>query len=308
MDPALMGEEPTPEFRARLEWQIQTALRRETRFSEPTAAPRPRARTALLVVAALVIGGAVGWIPGYAQESQERSQLVQNAQSEASLIQLRLELVQKELEQTRRRADVGLVGPEALSAAEDQVRALETALKRNQLDQEEIRATSAAPRNDLQAPLVGQRDFVRERLMLDLANAQRALAAAEQKAAAVHTRHEVGLVEQAEVQRSDLDVEKARTDMQLLAARLDLRRRALQGDIKAEDVAPTLHRQELQLQLRQLQRELELSQTRLANVRRLIAVGIGSEVDVKQAELQILEQQGQMVRLQQQLQALSTKK
>jgi hypothetical protein len=308
MDPALSGGEPTPEFRARLEWQIETALRRETRFSAPVASRRPRATTALLVAAALVIGGVVGWMPGYAQESHERNQLIETAQSEAGLIQLRLELVQKELEQTRRRVDVGLVGPEAVAAAQDQVRTLETALKRNQLDVEEIRATSAAPRDDLQAPLVGQRDFVRERLMLDLADAQRALTAAEQKAAATRTRYEIGLVQQPEVQRSDVDVEKARTDMQLLAARLNLRRRALQGDVKLEDLAAALHRQELQLQLRQLQRELELAQTRLANARRLQSVGIGSEVDVKQTELQILEQQGQMLRLQQQLQAAGVKK
>jgi hypothetical protein len=308
MDPALIGDEPTPEFRARLEWQIETALRRETRFSEPIARPVPRARMALALAAALVIGVGVGWIPGYAQESHERSQLIENVQSEASLIRLRLALVQKELEQVRRRVDVGAAGPEALSASEDQVRTLETALQRTALDVEEIRATSAAPRNDLPAPLVGQRDFVRERLMLDLSNAQRALAAAEQKAAAAHQRYEVGLVQQSEVQRSDVDVEKARTDMQLLAARLEMRRRVLQGDIKPDDVAPSLHRQELQLQLRQLQRELDLSQTRLADARRLLSVGVGSEVDVKQAELQILEQQAQLIRLQQQLQAVSVKK
>lgn len=308
MDPALTGEAPTPEFRARLEWQIETALRRETRFSEPIARPLPRARTTLLVVAALVIGGAVGWIPGYAQESQERSQLIQNAQSEASLLQLRLDLVQKELEQTKRRVDLGAAGPEALIAAEGQVRALETALKRNQLDVEEIRATSAAPRNDPQAPLVGQRDFVRERLMLDLSDAQQTLANAEQKAAAAHQRYEVGLLMRPEVLQSDTDVERARTDMQLLAARLDVRRRMLKGEITPEAVAPMLHLQELQLQLRQLQREQELSKARLADARRLQAVGIGSEVDVKQAELQILERQAQMLRLQQQLQAVSVKK
>ena len=308
MDPALSFEEPTPEFRARLEWQILTALRRETRFSEPVLRPFGGARMTLAVVAALMIGALAGWIPGYAQENRDRNQLIENAESEASLLQLRLELVQKEREQIRRRVDVGASGPEALSAIEDQVRGLETALRRNQLDVEEIRATSAAPRDDLQAPLVRQRDFVAERLMLELSNAQRTLVGAERKAAAAHERFDVGLARQAEVQQSDVDVEKARTDMQLLAARLTMRRRVLHGEIKPDAAAPSLRRQELQLQLHQVRRELALSQNRLANARQLLSVGIGTEMDVKQAELQILEQQSQLAHLQQQLQTLGLKK
>jgi hypothetical protein len=308
MNGAMTDEGPTAEFRGYLEWQIQTALRREDRFGEPVARRRPGLRTALLVVAALAIGGVAGLVPGYAQENRERQQLLEIARSEATLIQLRLELVQKEVEQARRRVDAGVAERQALSASEDQLRALQTALSRNQLDVEEIRATSAAPRNDLQAPLVGQRDFVRERLMLDLSNAERLLAAAEQDAARARKRYDVGLTERLEVQQVEADLGQARVQMQLLAARLDLRRRALQGDVKPEEIAPAIHRLELQLQLEQMQRELELSQARLDGARRRLAVGTGSEVDVKQAELHILEQQVEIVRLQQQLMALTPKK
>jgi hypothetical protein len=308
MNGAMTDEGPTAEFRGYLEWQIQTALRREDRFGEPVSRRRPGLRTALLVVAALAIGGVAGLVPGYAQENREREQLLEIARSEATLLQLRLELVQKEQEQTRRRVDAGVAERQALSASEDQLRALQTALARNQLDVEEIRATSAAPRNDLQAPLVGQRDFVRERLMLDLSNAQRLLAAAEQDADRSRSRFDVGLTERLEVQQTETDVAKARLQMQLLAARVDMRQRLLHGEVKPDEVAASMHRLELQLQLQQLQRELELSQARLDGARRLLAVGTGSEVDVKQAELHILEQQMEIVRLQQQLMALTTKK
>ena len=48
MNPPGESHEIAPEFRARLEWQVESALRRETRFAEPpaggasTPAGRPR--------------------------------------------------------------------------------------------------------------------------------------------------------------------------------------------------------------------------------------------------------------------------
>jgi hypothetical protein len=308
MNPAMTDDQPTPEFRARLEWQIQTSLRRESRFSEPIRPRLARMRTAAIALAALVVGGAAGMMPGYAQESRAREQLLDAARAEASLVQLRLELVRKEVDLARQRVDTGVAGRETLVAAEDMLRALELAIVRNRLDVEEIRATSAAPRNDLQAPLVGQRDFVRERLMLDLATAQRTLAAAEQETARARQRYEVGVAQATEVQQAQTDLGRAQSRMQLLGAMLDLRGRALQGSLKADELAASLRRVELTQRLEQVRQELDLAQARQELARRRFAVGTSSEVEVKQAELAVLERHLELKKLQQELQSLGAKK
>jgi hypothetical protein len=112
----------------------------------------------------------------------------------------------------------------------------------------------------------------------------------------------------ADQQQVEADLTAASSRMQLLAAELDLRRRALQGEIKADDIAPSLRRTELTLQLRQLVQELDLASARLGEARKRQAVGAGSELDVKQAEILILERQLEMKKLQQQLQTLGAKK
>lgn len=73
MIPANDTHEPTPEFRARLAWQVETALRRETRFAEPVGGGGVRRfGTALIVVAALVVGGAAGIASEQVQDARAR--------------------------------------------------------------------------------------------------------------------------------------------------------------------------------------------------------------------------------------------
>ena len=70
--------EPTPAFRAHLEWQIATALRRESRLTAPIARAHGW-RVAALVLLALALGGAAGVASGRLQDAQQRNSLVQEA-------------------------------------------------------------------------------------------------------------------------------------------------------------------------------------------------------------------------------------
>jgi len=308
MNPQISLDEPTAEFRSHLEWQIQTAMRRETRFSEPFTRRLPRARTALAVLLALVIGGAGGLAHGYAQESRDRDQLLDSARAEESLIKLRLDLARAEREQAKQRVDTGTAERQLLIVAEDRVRAVEASLARLHLNMEETRASGAGPRDDLQAPLVAQRDFVSERLMIDLATAQRTLAIAEQEDARAQERWRVGVAQRAEVQQADADLLRIRLRMQMLSETLALRRRAVQGEVKPEEISAALRKLELTQMVQSLRQEIELSQTRLDEAKRRFAVGAAPELDVKALELRILEQQAELRQYQQALLALAAKK
>jgi outer membrane protein TolC len=169
---------------------------------------------------------------------------------------------------------------------------------------EEIRATSNAPRNDLDAPLVGGRDFVKERLLLDLQTAQRSLTVAEQEAAREKKRWGVGVATQLELQQAESEVAQAQARLQLLSQMLELRRRALEGSVKADDLAPALRKLELGAELQQIEREIRVARVRLDEARRRMAVGQASDVDVKRAELQLAEQELALKRVQEQLTAL----
>ncbi|HTG98713.1 MAG TPA: hypothetical protein VL882_00520 [Vicinamibacterales bacterium] len=304
MNPLNESHEPTPEFLAHLEWQIQTALRREDRLTSPVSASRRRFGAALLIIAALATGGIAGIASERVQDARQRSQLVEAARSEVTLLNVRLELVRATYEDMRRKFEVGTADREALLSVEREVRALEASLARARLDIQEIEMTSSVPRNDLDAPLVGKRDFVRERLALDMAAAQSGLTTAEQAVAQAQQRIEVGAAPAAARLQPEGELAQARLRMQVLRAKLELRQRFLKGEIKADALASEMRRVELTLQRTRSQRELEIARQRVDEVRRLFEVGQGTELDVKRAEVELLERQLEIKGIQRELEII----
>jgi outer membrane protein TolC len=302
MNPTGGSHDVRPEFRAHLEWQIESALRRETRFATTAAGGRmPRLRAALVVVAALATGGIAVAASGELQDARQRDLLIATANSEEALVRLRVELARADYDDTRRRFETGTAGRETLQAAERQLHEMEAALARIRLDIEEIRLTSAAPRNDLQAPLVGERDFVRERLTLELETAQRGLVAAEKALEQAKQRVEVGIAPRAAQLQAEAELEQARARLQQLSATLDLRQRALNGEIKAEELATALRRIELRLRNDRLQREMQIARGRVEEVRRLVEIGQGTQLELKRAEVELLERELELQRIRQEL-------
>jgi hypothetical protein len=302
------SHEPTPEFRAHLEWQIETALRRESRLVAPVTSPPGRWLAALVVVGALAVGGIGGVASERVQDARDRDRLIESVRSEQALAQLRVDLARADYQDARRRFEVGTADRESLEAAERRLREMETALAKLQLDIEEIRATSAAPRSELDAPLVGDRDFVRERLALELENAQRALVAAERAVEDARGRVEVGTGTRAALLQTEAQLAQARSEMQRLRAMLDMRQRALRGEIKAEELARSVRRTTVTLQLERAQRELLIARQRVQELRRSVEVGMATPLDFKRAEVELLEREVELKRLREELEKLGARR
>ena len=305
---ATESDEPTAEFRAHLEWQIQTALRRESRLAAPVSGPGRHFGAALVVILALAMGGIAGIASERIQDARQRNQLIGAARSEVMLLNVRLELVRATYQDMRRKFDVGTVDRESLLSVEREMRSLEASLATGRLNIEEIELTSAAPRNDLDAPFVGKRDFVRERLTLEMASAETALATAEQSVTQAQQRVDVGTAPPGVRLQPEAELALAHFRMQLLRAKLELRQRYLKGEIKSEALATEARRVELTLQLVRSQRELEIARKRVDAVRRLFEVGQGTELDLKRSEVELLERQLEMKGIQRELDMLGAVK
>lgn len=305
MNHPVESHEPEPRFRAHLEWQIESALRRETRFAEPVSAGWPRLRGALTVIIALAVGGIAAIASEQVQDARQRDALIEGARSEEALVRVRLDLARSDYDEARRRFEVGTAGRETLFAAERQMRAMEAALKRIQLDIDEIRTTFAAPRNELHAPLVGQRDFVRDRLALELDAAQHALVAAERAVADASSRVEVGTGSRAAQLQAEGELAHARAQMQLLRATIDLRQRSVRGEMNADELATTVRRMTLTVHRDRVQRKNEIARGRVEEVRRLVEVGMASQLELKRAEVELLEGKVELERIRRELETIS---
>jgi outer membrane protein TolC len=308
MNGPMESHEPTEEFRAHLQWQVESALRRETRFAAPATAGMPWLRAALMVLAGLAAGSIAVMASEQVQDARQRDVLIEAIRSEESLVRVRLDLARADYQDARSRFEVGTAGRETVQAADRQMRAMEMALKRIQLDIQEIQATSAAPRNELHAPLVGGRDFVKDRLTLELDTAQRTLVAAEQAVADARRRIEVGMAPRAVHLQAEAELARARAHMQLVRTTLELRQRALHEKMSAEDLAGALRRMELTLQLEPVQRELEIARERIDEVRRQVSVGMAEQLELKRAEVELLEREVELKRIRRELESLAAVK
>jgi outer membrane protein TolC len=295
--------EPTPAFRAHLEWQIATALRRESRLTAPVGRHQPW-RVAALVFLALMLGGAAGIAAGRIQDARQRSSLTESVNAEMQLMETRLQLAEAEYQDARRRYETGTAGRDTLTAAEQQVREATAALRRLQLDLAEIRLTASSPRNELTAPLVGQRDFVRDRLMLELEKTERALAAAEQRASDLRSRVEIGTASPAALADAQAELLRATAEMRLLQRQLELRKQFLQNALDAEQVMREHRRTELTLRAQLAETELAAAQRRLGDLRSRADLGLAGTLEVKRAEVALLERQIELQRLRRELDVL----
>jgi len=297
---------PRPEFRAHLEWQIATALRRESRFDEPTRRRTvTRLGSALALAAAMAVGAAGAAASGELQESRERNALVEAVRSEETVARLRLELARTAFEDARRAFEVGVGSRDMLLSAESEVHAMEAALKRLALDVEEIQATAKAPRNDLEAPLVGQRDFVSERLKLELASAQTVLVATEKQLADARRRFEVGLASSVSRLQAEAELMEARVRLEQLRGTIELRQRAAAGAVKHEELAAAVRRLELATKTKLAEQELSVARARVEQVRRLVSVGQATQLELKRAEVELLELELEVKTLRQEMDKLA---
>ena len=305
MNPSIESHEPSPEFRARLEWQIATALRRESRFAAPVPTRMWRLIAASAVVLAFVAGGMAGVTAMQAQDERQKDALLETARAEERLVRARLELASEQYQAARRGVELGTMGRETLQAAESNLRTREAELARIHLDIEEIQATAAAPRNELTAPLVNQRDFVRSRLMIDTRLADQRLVEAERQFERAVQLAARGLLPQSVLLRTQAEVEAARLAVGVAQAALDERDRSLRTGATAQEAAFRLREAELKLSQTRVQREIAITRERVEALRKLVAIGNATQLDLKRAEVELLEQELELQRLGEELKTLT---
>jgi hypothetical protein len=98
---------------------------------------------------------------------------------------------------------------------------------------------------------------------------------------------------------------RLRAEMQLLHKKVQLRERFIRSDIEAEALAAELRRTELMLGIERAQREIALSRERMELLRRQAEAGMAGQLEVKRAELAVLEAEVELERMQRELAALS---
>jgi outer membrane protein TolC len=292
--------QPSPEFVKNLEWQIQTSVRRKNRFSRPVSRTPVRiVQLAALVVISVFVGAAGVVATEQVQESKQKQLEIAKMEYQLQIAELQLQYRQVQLEELQRQHQAGLVNEEALKAAEHGVQEAEAELAQLRLNMEEIRLSGREPLDDIAAPLVGDRDFVsdRLRLMFEVANARQA--AVETRLARVRTLREAGLARQPDEQEMQAALMEAQFRVRNIQTQMQLRQRFLNEEISKDDLEKELKLVEARNSLQMLEQRMQVLRIRFARVQQLHEQNMVSRLEVLQSELQLreLEAELQLTRL-----------
>jgi hypothetical protein len=291
--------QPTPEFRDYLEGEITRVYRRERSFG--------RLRSFAVAAACLAAGTTAGLASAQIREGAQRDSLLEVALSELSLAALRLDLARARHVDVSTKAKVGVVGPASMAAAESELRGMEATAARAKLNVDEIRATSLPPRDELNAPLAGSRDFVMERLQLDLFVAQQRLMTAEQARTELERQVRVGAVSVLAPLDAGLEVARARAALGTLAERRKLRQEFVEQGTSGEQLMQRFQQVRLRHEAFVAQEAVAVSTRRLEAVRKQHAIGVAAELDVLRAEVELKEREAEFRLLARQLREIGSK-
>ena len=107
--------------------------------------------------------------------------------------------------------------------------------------------------------------------------------------------------------RTEVEVVQARLRVGVAQAALDVRDRSLRTGATAQEAASRLREAELTLNQNRAQREIAITRERVEALRRLVAIGNATQLDLKRAEVELLEQELELQRLGEELKTLTAR-
>jgi outer membrane protein TolC len=238
------------------------------------------------------------------RDSTRRDSLLDAVRAELQMLTLRQDLAKAQLAEATRQLNAGMLSSADVGQANAEVQALQAQLMKLQLNLQEIQRAAQPPRDELNAPLVGGRDFVKERIDVDLSRAQQQLAAADARLQEVERRVRAGVESDVAQQLALADVARVQEMFGVLAERLALRREFIEKGTPAEQLAQRLEMAQLRASIRSTQQMLELAKAQADRARRLRAIGTISELDAMRAEVDVKERELALAQLNMQLKRL----
>jgi len=280
---------PTDAFRDYLEEEVTRVYRRDR------AARRARLAAIVFISAALGLSG--GLARAQIRQSTQRDSLLDAARADASLVQLRLQLLEAQLEKAQRAVTAGAALAESARSIDLQVREMQAQLARAAANIEEIKASALPPRDELNAPLVNGRDFVRDRIQYRLMVLQADLQAAEAAKADADRRVRVGMATEAASLDAEVAVSRARRDLAVAAEQLTLRKEFLEKGTSIDQLLQRLEQMELKQNVAVAQSSLNLARQRAALMERLQGVGAAEDLEALKAQLEVKEREIELQQL-----------
>lgn len=288
--------EPSDEFVERLERQVGREVSRRNRVvPAPWWIPRSRAMATLAVAGLMLVSmgiGAAATAAGYEAKVQvRRNQLAASYEQRLDLARQRLVVANDQLKATERQVSVGMASGVSVFEGRFKVAEAQAQVKSLELQLEEIRITGLEPRNEVSAPRVAGRDFVTERLRIEMSVPEMAFSLEQQHVQDAQNRFAVGMADGIDVEATSVRMMEMQAALLTFKKKLDIRQKFLGGTVDAIETELRVLEAEAELRTKTIAPRLALAQKELQRIQGRVDVGQATQVELSEAKLRLLQLQ-----------------
>jgi len=230
--------EPDDRFIEHLDWQLASEYRRLNRLPPaPAKITISRRSAAIAALVGVVLAGASAFgTAAYLKDSWRKKIEIARTETEVKLCSSRLAAAREIAARAESLFAKGLVEEEEKLATALAAEKAALAMRTAEINLDEVNATGESPRFDLSAPMIGGRDFVSERLEIELKKADLDMTPLQLRSERFQRLVETGMA-QAEA-LEEIRIARAILEAKVGEARkrLDMRNRFVTGMITAEAV------------------------------------------------------------------------
>ncbi len=281
--------EPDPQFIQNLEWQIGSEARRRSRRAPARPLWVRLARAATLVVVSVTLGAAAMGASYQIEESWRRDLLVAGLEVRLEVARMRTDRAAEELSRVEQRVAVGTASAEDAQATRMYLLESEFDTRMIELELEEIRASGREPLGEVASPLVNGRDFVSDRITLEMVLARERLGMILTGLEREQRRYDAGVIDETELAAMRFGVSEYEERLKSLEERLSIRREFLAGSITAVQAELLVLVREAERKAERSRGQLELVQGELQRVRAEVAAGTIDALAAAHMELTLAE-------------------
>lgn len=293
---------PSDEFTARLEARIGREVRQRNAAAQPSGW-RPRLQTrALLAVAGLVlvsmaIGGGVVAAAYQAQNNEQRDLLVLRYQRRLDAAMALFDAENGRLRAVEQQRSVGLATEEAVLEARTKVQQAQFGVEALKSQMDEARLSAREPSSEVSAPLVSGRDFVSERLRIEMMVPRAGLDFEIARQRQIARRVEVGLANQTDVRESQARVMELQAGVELFERKLNIRQRFLKNEYDAAMADLSVIEAETEQRRKALLPKVDVAQAGVARAQAMVDRGLLAAAGLNEARVHVMELQLELAKL-----------
>lgn len=286
--------EPSDRFIERLGHEIGAEVRRRRALPATTSwrdvvGFRTLAAAAALVIVSMAVGGAVVAAAYQNENREQRAMLASVYERKVQIEQLKLNAAKQQLQEMERRVAVGLVQQEAAVEARLGVVEAEANVQIARLNLEEVQATGREPRDEVSAPPIPNRDFVRERLVAGMLVTRGALDLEQRRLQSAERRFQVGLAQQAEVDVVRGRVRDLESAVNVVQMKISARESFVANKYDSTMVELRVAEIEAEQRFVRLKPQYEAALKDKQRIETLVNKGLASPVEVTKANVRVLE-------------------